>query len=237
MSTLEIGLIGDEDVTLRPHQAVPRALQLAGAAAGVEVRATWLPTDGAAVRDEAALARFAGLWCVPGSPYRSFDGALAAIGFARRHQRTFLGTCGGFQHALIEWARAEGGLPDADHAESRPGALTALVTPLRCELVGASAAIELVPDSRIARAYEATRTVEGFYCRYGLNPAYRSLLERGPLRVVGVDATGEVRAVERIDQTFFVATLFQPELSALVGRAHPLVIAFVRAADTSAQPS
>jgi CTP synthase (UTP-ammonia lyase) len=230
MSSLEIGLIGDEDPSLRPHLAVPRALALAGTAAAITVRATWLPTDGPAVRDASTLARFAGLWCVPGSPYRSLEGALAAIAFARREHTPFLGTCGGFQHALIEHARAELGLADADHAESNPHAATPLIAPLSCSLVGASATIELRPGSRIAQAYGELRATEGFYCRYGLNPAYRSQLEQGPLRIVGVDSDGEPRAVERTDQTFFVATLFQPELSAFTDRAHPLVIAFVRAA-------
>jgi CTP synthase (UTP-ammonia lyase) len=234
MTTLEVGLIGDEDVTLRPHVALPRALALAGAAAGIGVHATWLATDGPAVRDPATLARFAGLWCVPGSPYRSFDGALAAIAFARSQRRPFLGTCGGFQHALIEYARAELGLADADHAESNPDAATPLVTPLTCSLVGATASIELRAGSRIAAAYGEARAVEGFYCRYGLNPAYRSRLEQGPLRISGVDSDGDVRAVERDDHPFFVATLFQPELSAFGDRAHPLVIAFVRAAAAAA---
>jgi CTP synthase (UTP-ammonia lyase) len=236
-TTVEIGLIGDEDANIRAHVALPRALALAGSAAGVTVRASWLPTDGPDVAAPARLARFAGLWCVPGSPYRSFDGALAAIGFARTARRPFLGSCGGFQHALIEYARAELGLGDADHLESRPDAATPLIAPLACSLVGTTAAIDLRPGSRIAAAYGATQVVEGFYCRYGLNPAYSARLASGPLHISGVDANGEVRAVERDDQTFFIATLFQPELSAFSERAHPLVIAFVRAAHDGAQRS
>ena len=33
------------------------------------------------------------------------EGVLSAIRFARETGRPFLGTCGGFQHALIEYAR------------------------------------------------------------------------------------------------------------------------------------
>lgn len=48
--------------------------------------------------------------------------------------------------------------------------------------------------------------------------------------MTGVDAEGDVRVAELTSHPFFVATLFQPELSALGAEAHPLVCAFVRAA-------
>ena len=61
-----------------------------------------------------------GLWASPGSPYKSFDGMLRGIEFARIHNRPFLGTCGGFQYALIECARNVIGIPDANTAEEDP---------------------------------------------------------------------------------------------------------------------
>jgi CTP synthase (UTP-ammonia lyase) len=71
---------------------------------------------------------------------------------------------------------------------------------------------------------------EGYRCRYGLNPALRSLLEAGSLRVSAEDSAGEVRAVELAEHPLFVATLFQPERAALLVRLPPLALAFVRAA-------
>jgi len=167
---------------------------------------------------------------VPGSPYASIDGALRAIRFAREHGRPFLGTCGGFQHALIEYARNVLGLADADHAESSPEAEMPLIAPLSCALVGARGTIRFVPGSALAAIYGAPEAVEGYHCSYGLNPRYRSLLESSPLRISAVDEAGEVRGVELAGHPFFVATLFQPELSALAGTPHPLVRAFVAAA-------
>jgi CTP synthase (UTP-ammonia lyase) len=49
--------------------------------------------------------------------------------------------------------------------------------------------------------------------------------------MTAVDEQGEVRAVELPEHPFFLATLFQPERSALAGnRPHPLIAAFVEAA-------
>ena len=61
------------------------------------------------------------MWTVPASPYENTAGALDAIRFARETRRPFLGTCGGFQHALIEFARRR--LPAA---EFRVGEMEAL---------------------------------------------------------------------------------------------------------------
>src|ERR1051326_4771085 len=77
-----IGLVGDYDAAVIAHQAIPRARSLAGDSLGLQVELRWLPTDG--IHREKSLARLDGLWCVPASPYHSTEGALRAIGFARR---------------------------------------------------------------------------------------------------------------------------------------------------------
>ncbi len=65
-----------------------------------------------------ALAEYDAIWVVPGSPYRHPEGAFTAIRCARESSIPFLGTCGGFQHAVIEYARNVLGWQDAGHAET-----------------------------------------------------------------------------------------------------------------------
>src|SRR5690348_13523420 len=127
---LRIGLIGDYSPEILAHVAIPRALDFAASDVGVPVEPVWLATDRLAQDGVAVLSMFDVLWCVPGSPYASMDGALAAIRFARERGVPFLGTCGGFQHALIEYARNVLGLAAADHAESNPDAALPLIVPL-----------------------------------------------------------------------------------------------------------
>jgi CTP synthase (UTP-ammonia lyase) len=156
-------------------------------------------------------------------------GALSAIRCAREMRRPFLGTCGGFQHAVIEYARNVLGWEDADHAETAPGGERLVIAPLACALVEVRDAIRLRAGTRIAAACGTDEIIEGYHCSYGLAPAFRDRLVAGPLRVSAEDAAGEVRAVELDDHPFFVATLFQPERAALEGRLPPLVAAFARA--------
>jgi CTP synthase (UTP-ammonia lyase) len=176
------------------------------------------------------VQRFDALWCVPGSPYRSEAGAVAAIRHAREAHVPFLGTCGGFQHVVLEWARHVLGWADAAHAETSPGAARAVIAPLACALVEAGEDVRLVPGSRLAAAYGGTTATAIYRCRYGLNPAFRDALVGADLHVVAEAAQGEVRGIELKTHPFFVAVLFQPEREALEGRRVPLAEALLAAA-------
>jgi CTP synthase (UTP-ammonia lyase) len=157
------------------------------------------------------------------------EGALRAIRYARESGTPFFGTCGGFQHTLIEYARNVVGIGDADHAESTPDATTLIVTPLACPLVEAAGDVSFTTGSRLRAIYGADRACETYRCSYAMNPVYEPLLNVGDLRFVAHDADGSVRACELTGHPFFFATLYQPERSALRGEEHPLIRAFVEA--------
>jgi CTP synthase (UTP-ammonia lyase) len=222
-----IGIIGDYDARILAHRAIPQALQLAVGSVGSAQQYTWVPTD--SIAGPQSLSGFAGLWCVPGSPYRSLQGALEAIRFAREAGRPFLGTCGGFQHAVLEYARNVLGWSDAEHAESAPDAVRPVIALLECALVEATESIQLRRGTRIHHAYGRDEIVEGYHCRYGLNPALVRELTSGNLKIAAHARSGEIRALELADHPFFVTTLFQPERAALNGAVPPLVRAFVSA--------
>jgi CTP synthase (UTP-ammonia lyase) len=222
---VRIGLIGDYDAGITAHQAIPEALRLAADERGIAVEFEWVPTD--QIRTAQRISQFDGLWCVPGSPYRRMDGALLAIRFARESRRPFLGTCGGFQHAVIEYARDVLGWADAEHAETAPDAARPVISLLECTLVEVTEAIQLLAGTHIRNCYGRDEIIEGYRCRYGLNPSLLSELTTGNLKVAARSPSGEVRALELTGHPFFVATLFQPERAALRGEVPPLVRAFL----------
>lgn len=224
---LNIALVGDHDPHITAHRAIPRALELAGTQTGHALRLQWLATP--LITDNAVLEGFDGVWCVPGSPYQNEAGALQAIRFAREQRRPFLGTCGGFQHAVLEYARHVMGWVDAVHGETSPEAERALLTPLSCALVETIDSLQLEADSLIAKAYGRQTAFEGYHCRFGVNPDFEKDLLSQRLHAVARDSAGDLRAVELQDHPFFVATLFQPERAALEGRVPPLARAFVEA--------
>jgi CTP synthase (UTP-ammonia lyase) len=229
-SSCSIGLVGDYSPKVRAHRAIPRALELAARSLGQAVRVVWLDT--ALLADDLQIlpAPHDALWCVPGSPYANMQGALAAIRFARERPLPFLGTCGGFQHALIEYARNVLGWTEADHAESNPAAALPLVAPLSCSLVGVEGSVRLLPGSEARRIYGRSEALERYHCNFGLNGRYQRSLQVGALRISGVDEQDAARVIELHGHPFFMATLFQPELSALSDLTHPIISAFVAAA-------
>ncbi len=90
---INIGIIGDFESKSQSHSATNEALNHAAKVLGVDETITWLPTVALESKSaEARLKRFDALWCAPGSPYQSTDGALHAIRFAREYGWPFIGT-------------------------------------------------------------------------------------------------------------------------------------------------
>jgi len=221
-----IGIIGDRNAQHPLHVATEKALADAAGASAVE----WLATERLARPGAVDLARYAAFLVSPGSPYESMDGALAGIRYARENSVPLLGTCGGLQHMLVEFARSVGGLPDADHAETNPDAAHLAVTPLVCSLAGQVGTVRVVPGTVAAAVYRKAEVEEPFFCTYGLNPRYRQRLESRGLVVSGIGTDGEVRIVELPAHPFFVGTLYVPQARQVPGEIHPLIRALVTAA-------
>lgn len=224
---IRIGIVGDFDSGFHPHAATNAAITHV-VASGLAVEAQWLPTP--SLEAPSAVEGFHGLWVAPGSPYKSLLGALSAVRHAREQSIPLLGTCGGFQHIILEYARHVLGLSDATHAEYDPYASKLFISRLACSLVGRSLPIALKPESLVSIIYGSVAVTEQYYCNFGVNPDHVSTLGSGPLRIVGSDAEGEVRVVELAGHPFFVGTLFVPQLRSTIEQPHPLILGFVRAA-------
>jgi CTP synthase (UTP-ammonia lyase) len=228
MKRARIALVGDFDPDKLAHAAIERSFALAESEV-IPVEHAWLGTNRIVADEESILRDYQGIWCAPGSPYRNAAGALWAIQFARTRRIPFLGTCGGVQHALLEYARNVLGLQDAAHEEIDPKTSFPLLHRMHCSLVEKLQQIKVVPGSPFRAIYGAASGEEGFHCSFGLNPAFEHLFDETPLKIVARSEEGEVRAVALEGHPFFVGTLFQPERRSLTGRIHPLVRAFLDA--------
>ena len=228
---VRIGIVGDYNQDSRSHIATNEALTHAAESLSIALEYDWLPTQTlAAERVDRTLRKFNGLWAAPGSPYSSTDGALNSIRFAREQGWPFIGTWGGFQHALLEYARNVLGIRDAEHEETAPNASTLIISKLACSLDNKTQKLKIFAGSLVHQAYGRGEVTEQFFCNYGLNPKFRDTTEKGRLIVAGVDLYGEVRVVELSDHPFYVGTLYQPQLSSTLDSPHPLIVAYLRAA-------
>lgn len=227
---IRIGLIGDYDPAFRPHQATEEALQQVARRVEIAIDTVWLPTETLDPLPFATIAGFDALWCTPGSPFRSMNGALNGIHYAREHGVPLLGTCAGFQHIVIEYARNVLGIADAQHAEYEPQDGTLFITPLVCAIAGTTMQVMIEPGSLVGRAYGRTQAQEHYYCSFGLNPEYHTRLQDYGLLISGEDQDGEARVIELAGHPFFVGTLFVPQTNSTPDDPHPLIVAYVKAA-------
>ena len=89
---IKVGIIGDFNPDYHSHITTNEAINHAAAALGISVEVRWLPTISLEEKPASILELFDALWCSPGSPYQSMEGALQAIRFARERDYPFIGT-------------------------------------------------------------------------------------------------------------------------------------------------
>ncbi len=225
-----IALIGDYRPDVTAHICAPRAIALAAHEIGKPVSPCWVETSWLGRAGvESVLAGYDAIWCVPASPYYDQGAVLDAIRVARTSGLPFLGTCGGFQSAVIEFARNVLGVHDANSVEDDPETSSPVVNQLSCALREVASGIRLTPNSEIAKAYGTLNINESYNCGYGFNPDFESLFKDSAMAICGYDNEGP-KAIELEDHDFFIGTAFQPERSALEDSVHPLIRSFVEAA-------
>lgn len=226
---ITVGIVGDRNSTNASHLGTDRAFRETSEHLDSPIDVEWLPTSAISASGR-ELDRFHGLLVAPGSPYESMAGALAAIRWARESDIPILGTCGGFQHMIVEYARDVMGVTDADHEEEHPRSSRLFVTRLACSLVGTTQSVRILPGTRALSVYGRVRSNEPFYCNFGLNPERRKEVEAAGLRTSGLDASGEVRIMELPGHRNFFGTLFVPQMASAPGSPHPLLVALAKAA-------
>lgn len=227
---IKIGVIGDYDG--RPsHIATNEAIIHCGSYLGLKLDIQWIATDLLEDSRELNLSNFDALWCAPGSPYKSAQGAMNAIQFARENNYPFLGTCGGFQHVVLEFARDVLGLSEIQQTDFDPYTPNIFISALSCSLIGETRKIMLTANTKAANIYELENTVERYNCNFGLNDQFKNQMVTYGYVVSGTDEMGETRILELPQNNFFIATLFQPQLSSTPENPHNLILAYLKIAN------
>jgi CTP synthase (UTP-ammonia lyase) len=130
-------------------------------------------------------------------------------------------------------------IADADSAENNSGSAHYVVTPLSCALpnrleggpkASGDERLKILPGTHLHSICGSEDDSEQYYCNYGVNEDYEKQFQAAGLRVSARGIQGETRAVELPGHRFFIATLFQPQLSSRPETPHRFWLAFLRAA-------
>ena len=224
--TCKIAILGEYTPTFEPHIATNAAIAHSQLTLGAEVEGHWISTTDI---DRSIFETHTGIWVAPGSPYKSMEQLLWAIRYARENNIPCLGTCGGFQHMVIEYARNVLDVQEAQSQENDPYASHLFISQLDCSLAGREMKLTFTQGSQIASVYGALNAVERYYCNFGVNPEYIPQLKSQTLQITGSDCEGEVRVIDLPNHPFFIGTLFVPQARSTVETPHPIVTAFLKA--------
>jgi len=223
----KIAVIGEYYDNFDPHTSLNKALDYLNDK--YDFRYEWIETERVERKKDQILKNFAGIWSAPGSPFKSIDGALYAITYARLNNIPHLGTCAGFQHAVIELARNILGIKDAHHEEYDAQSSRLFVNRLVCSLAGEAMEVYLKIGTVAHKLYGLDKTKENYYCNFGINPTFKQDLTHPQISVSGVDPDDEIRIIELPGHKFFLITLFVPQTRSTLDSPHPLIKGFVKA--------
>jgi CTP synthase (UTP-ammonia lyase) len=220
-----IGIIGDFKENKHTHLALDACLEHCAPHFN-HVAFEWLPT----YRLSAVIPNaYEGYWIAPGSPYNNDEAVYKMIEWSRENNHIMLGTCGGFQYMMVEYARNVLNIKGAGHEESEPDAKKLIIAKMVCSLKASTEDVVISDrDSWLYHVLGTDRFTAGYNCAYGLNPAFQEKFNRHPFIITAHSDKGEARAFELKDHLFFRGTLFQPPLTSTPDKPNPLIMDFIR---------
>jgi CTP synthase len=236
-----IGLVGKYVDLPDAYLSVVEALRHGALAAGVSLDLRWIPSDEMeGLLAETHLEGLHGIVVPGGFGVRGIEGKIQAVRHCRETDIPFLGLCLGLQCAVIEFARSQLGLSEANSSEFDPmtphPVIDLLETQVGVEDLGGTMrlglyAARLEPGSRARDLYGEELIYERHRHRFEVNNRYREDLENAGLVMSGVSPDERlVEIIELPSHPFFVASQFHPEFKSRPDDPHPLFVGLMKAA-------
>jgi CTP synthase len=232
------------------YKSLTEALTHAGIQTRRSIKLTYIDSEELEKTGTGCLQTMDAILVPGGFGNRGVDGKIAAVKYARENRIPYLGICLGMQLAVVEFARHQLGLEDANSTEfvsDTKDPVIALITEWmdqngtveqRDENTGLGGSMrlggqqcQLTEGSRVRELYGKDVIVERHRHRYEFNNRYKSQLQDAGMSITGLSMDGQlVEIIELVDHPWFVACQFHPEFTSTPRDGHPLFTGFVAAA-------
>ena len=241
---LPIAVVGKYVELQDSYLSVKEALNHAGLFHDCDIELQWVAAEDVQERGpDPLLATARGIVVPGGFGPRGVEGMIDTVRYARDNDVPYLGLCLGMQVMVIEAARAELGLKDANSTEFDPGTSEPVIylMPDQRDVAEMGGTMRLgvypcqvVEDTVASRAYQEPMVLERHRHRYEVNNSYREAFEAAGMWPTGISPDGRlVEIMEWADHRFMVGVQFHPEFLSRPNRPHPLFSEFVsKAMDT-----
>ena len=236
--TVEIAILGKYFGLPDSYLSVVESLNHASLHNKVKLKLHWEDSDNFNVED---LNKFNGVVIPGGFGYRGIEGKISAIEYLRKEKIPFLGICLGLQCAVIEFARNECGINDANSSEFSQNTNNYVIDllpnqNLEKDDVGASMRLGTYPckikkGTLTSTIYSDEIIYERHRHRYEVNNKFKDELEKSGLVISGMSPDNNlIEMIEVKDHPFFVASQFHPEFKSRPWEPAPMFKYFIEAA-------
>lgn len=251
-SEVTIGMVGKYMDLTESYKSLSESLLHAGIQTRSRIKIVYIDSEEIEKHGIHLLKNVNGIIVPGGFGKRGVEGKILAAQFARENKVPYLGICLGMQIAMIEFARHQANMPDANsteftHETQHP--VIALVT----EWINEEGKIEmrhehsekggtmrlggqacrLTEGSLVRKIYDKEVIIERHRHRYEVNNTLLPQIEAAGMLVSGRSATSNlVEMIELPDHPWFIGCQFHPEFTSTPRDGHPLFTGFIRAAIT-----
>ena len=238
---IKIGMVGKYLDLQDSYLSVNESIVHGGIRNDCEVEVSYIDAEDIETKGaEELLSNLDGILVPGGFGDRGTEGKIIASRFARENNIPYFGICLGMQIAVIDFARNQLGLTDANSTEFNPNTPHPVIDIMgeQKEIKDKGATMRLgawpcvlEKGSLAYNAYEKESISERHRHRYEFNNQYREQLEEAGLIISGTNPDrGLVEIIEVKNHPWFVAVQFHPEFQSKPNQAHPLFASFVEAA-------
>ncbi|MBT3540401.1 MAG: CTP synthase [Opitutae bacterium] len=238
---IKIGMVGKYLDLQDSYLSVNESIVHGGIRNDCEVEVSYIDAEDIETKGaEELLSNLDGILVPGGFGDRGTEGKIIASRFARENNIPYFGLCLGMQIAVIDFARNQLGLTDANSTEFNPNTPHPVIDIMgeQKEIKDKGATMRLgawpcvlKKGSLAYNAYEKESISERHRHRYEFNNQYREQLEEAGMLISGTNPDrGLVEIIEVKNHPWFVAVQFHPEFQSKPNQAHPLFASFVEAA-------
>ena len=236
--TVEIAILAKYFGLPDSYMSVVESLNHASLHNNVKLNLHWEDSDNFNVVD---LSKYDGVVIPGGFGYRGIEGKITAIEYLRKEKIPFLGICLGLQCAVIEFARNECGIKDANSSEFSQNTKNYVIDllpnqNLAKDDVGASMRLGTYPckikkGTFTSKIYNEEVIYERHRHRYEVNNKFKDELEKAGLVISGMSPDNNlIEMIEIKDHPYFVASQFHPEFKSRPWEPAPMFKYFIEAA-------
>ena len=246
---IRVAMVGKYVELTDAYKSLSEALTHAGIQNEVKVRISYIDSEEIEREGTDCLKDVDAILVPGGFGERGVEGKIETIRYARENKVPYLGICLGMQMAVVEFARNQAKLVEANSTEfdpNTPNPVIGLITEWttgegqiekrsgESDLGGTmrlgAQKCRLVDNSIVRESYGSDVIEERHRHRYEFNNQYREAIEKAGMKISGLSMDGKlVEMVEISDHPWFVACQFHPEFTSTPRDGHPLFTAFVKA--------